>query len=135
MAPPVRTPELFHLDGQVAFISGAAGLLGREMAFALGEAGAKLILNGRNESRVKAFAEELTRAGIPTQSAVFDMMDFDAVRRFFKSLDRLHVLINNAITMTPKSFDRVQSEDFDLAYRSSVGAAFEAVRIARPALV
>ena len=130
----MRTPDLFRLDDQVAFLSGAAGHLGREMAFALGEAGAKLILNGRNESRVKAFAEELTRAGIACECAVFDVTDLRIVRNFFADLERLHVLVNNAITMAPKSFEGVQSEDFDVTYRSSVGAAFEAVRAAKPAL-
>jgi NAD(P)-dependent dehydrogenase (short-subunit alcohol dehydrogenase family) len=134
VAAGVRTPDLFRLDGQLAFLSGAAGHLGREMAFALGEAGAKLILNGRNESRVKAFAEELTRAGIACDCAVFDMMDLRIVRGFFADLGKLHVLINNAVTMTPKSFEGAQPEDFDVAYRSSVGAAFEAVRAAKPAL-
>jgi NAD(P)-dependent dehydrogenase (short-subunit alcohol dehydrogenase family) len=123
------------LDGQVAFISGAAGHLGREMAFAHGEAGARLILNGRNESRLKALAEELTRAGIPSVCAAFDMMDLVRVRGFFSGLDRLHVLINNAVTMTPRSFEGAEAEDFDAAYRSSVGAAFEAARAAKPALI
>jgi NAD(P)-dependent dehydrogenase (short-subunit alcohol dehydrogenase family) len=135
MATAVRTPDLFRLDGRLAFISGAAGHLGREMAVALGEAGARLILNGRNESRLRAFAEELTRAGIPSTCAVFDIMDLSRVRGFFSGLDRLDVLINNAVTMTPKSFGGVEAEDFDTAYRSSVGAAFEAVRAAKPALL
>jgi gluconate 5-dehydrogenase len=135
MAAAMKTQELFRLDGQVAFISGAAGHLGREMAVALGEAGARLILNGRNESRLKTFAEELTRAGIPSTCAVFDVMDLGRVREFFSSLERLDVLINNAVTMTPKSFEGTQVEDFDAAYRSSVAAAFEAARAAKPALI
>ena len=55
--------DLFLLDGRVAFISGAAGHLGREMAWVLGRAGAGLILNGRNGNRLSAFASELGAAG------------------------------------------------------------------------
>src|SRR5215831_3955777 len=134
MAAPVKTSDLFRLDGQVAFLSGAAGHLGREMAFALGETGARLILNGRNESRIRAFAEELTGAGIACECAVFDVTDLSTVRHFFSHLERLHVLVNNAVRMAPNSFGRVQPEDFEATYRSSVCAAFEAARAARPAL-
>jgi NAD(P)-dependent dehydrogenase (short-subunit alcohol dehydrogenase family) len=134
MEAAMRGENPFRLDGRVAFISGAAGYLGREMGFALGEAGAKLILNGRNAARLEAFAAQLGRAGIAAECAPFDMMDFDAVRRFFAVLPRLDILINNAVTMTAKSLAEVTPEDFDTAYRSAVTAAFEAVRAARPAL-
>lgn len=126
--------ELFSLKDRVAFISGGAGHLGREMAWALGEAGATLILNGRNGNRLRAFANELTAAGISAECAAFDMMDFETVRRFFSGRHRIDVLINNAVSMTPKSFDQAAPEDFDQAFRSTVTASFEAVRAARPAL-
>jgi NAD(P)-dependent dehydrogenase (short-subunit alcohol dehydrogenase family) len=131
----MNTADLFRLDGRVAFISGAAGHLGREMARALGEAGATVILNGRNANRLSAFANELGAAGIGVECAAFDMMEFAAVRQFFASRRRIDVLINNAVTMTPKSFAMAGPDDFDQAFRSAVSASFEAVRAARPALV
>ena len=130
----MTTIDLFRLDGRVAFISGAAGHLGREMAWALGEAGATLILNGRNANRLSAFANELKSAGISVECATFDMMEFSAVRAFFASRPKIDVLINNAVTMTPKSLAMAGPDDFDQTYRSAVTASFEAVRAARPAL-
>jgi gluconate 5-dehydrogenase len=124
----------FRLDDRVAFLSGAAGHLGREMAFALGRAGARLILNGRNANRLEAFASELARFRIKAECAAFDMMDFEKLRAFFANLPDLHILINNAVTMMPKAFSDVNASDFDTTYRSAVTAAFEAVRAARPAL-
>ena len=126
--------DLFRLDGRIAFISGATGHLGREMALALGEAGAHLLLNGRNDARLQAFASELATRGIRAECAAFDMMDFAAVRRFFAGRPLIDVLINNAVTMTPKSFESAGPDDFDQTYRSSVTAAFEATRAARPGL-
>ena len=131
----MSTADLFRLDGGVAFISGAAGHLGREMAIALGEAGASVILNGRNSNRLSAFANELQAAGISVECATFDMMEFSAVRQFFASRHRIDVLINNAVTMTPRSLTMAGPDDFDQTYRSAVTASFEAVRAARPALV
>jgi len=134
MAPHMNALELFRLDGRIAFISGAAGHLGREMALALGEAGAHLLLNGRNDARLQAFASELAAFGIRAECAAFDMMDFSAVRRFFAGRPLIDVLINNAVTMTPKSFESASPDDFDQTYRTTVTAAFEATRAARPAL-
>jgi NAD(P)-dependent dehydrogenase (short-subunit alcohol dehydrogenase family) len=51
-----------------------------------------------------------------------------------EKLSRLHILINNAVTMTPKAFSDVNATDFETTYKSAVTAAFEAVRAARPAL-
>ena len=53
----MSAPDLFRLDNRVAFISGAAGHLGRAMSRALAEAGAHVILNGP----AKAALLQLTR--------------------------------------------------------------------------
>ena len=124
----------YRLDGRVAFISGAAGHLSREMAYALGEAGASLILNGRNADRLAAFACDLKAADIVADVAAFDMMDTSAVRAFFAAHSHIDILINNAVTMTPKAFDAASPEDFASTYASVVTAAFEAARAAHPAL-
>jgi NAD(P)-dependent dehydrogenase (short-subunit alcohol dehydrogenase family) len=127
--------SLFRLDGRIAFLSGAAGHLGREMAFALGRAGAALILNGRSPGRLEAFARELAAGGIAAECAAFDMTDIAAVRSFFAARERLDILVNNAVTMAGASFDAVTAEHFATTYASAVTAAFEAVRAARPALL
>jgi len=126
--------DLFRLDGCTAFVSGAAGHLGRAMSFALAEAGAHVILNGRRETRLQDFGAELKAAGHSCETAAFDMADFEAVRRFFAARQRLDVLVNNAIAMTPKPFEDLEPEDFAQTYMSSVTAAFEAARAALPAL-
>jgi len=130
----MSTMDEYRLDGRIAFISGASGHLGREMARALGGAGARVVLNGRDAQKLETFRAELAREGISAQCASFDVMDGAAVTRFFAALPQLDVLVNNAVTMTPKAFDEVGTEDFDLAYRSAVVASFAAVRAARPAL-
>lgn len=126
--------DLFQLNGAVAFVSGAAGHLGRPMVRALASAGAQVILNGRQEARLIDFAAELRAEGHACECAAFDMADFAAVRRFFAGLPRLDVLVNNAIAMTPRPFAQLEPADFEKTYMSSVTAAFEATRAALPAM-
>lgn len=126
--------DMFRLDGCVAFVSGAAGHLGREMTRALCEAGAHVILNGRDDAKLAAFESELLGHGHSVERVVFDVADSTAVRDFFSKLPRLDVLVNNAISMTPKPFAQLEPADFEKTYASSVTAAFEAVRAARSAL-
>jgi len=124
----------FRLDGAVAFVSGAAGHLGREMSRALCAAGAHVILNGRDGVRLRDFEGELAAEGFSAERAAFDMTDFVRVRDYFARRERLDVLVNNAIAMTPRPFAVLAPEDFAATYASAVTAVFEAVRAARPAL-
>jgi gluconate 5-dehydrogenase len=126
--------ERFRLDGRVAFVSGAAGHLGREMSKALAVAGAHLILNGRNDERLADFERELRSGGHSVERAAFDVCDIARVRAFFRGRPRLDVLVNNAVSMTPRGMNALEPRDFEETYRSSVTASFEAVRAALPAL-
>ena len=131
---PASATDMFRLDGRVAFISGAAGHLGRAMTLALASAGAHVIVNGRNDARLKDFEGELAALGFSAERAAFDVAEPERVRAFFSARSRLDILVNNAIAMTPKPFAALEQSDFDETYRSSVGAAFETVRAALPAL-
>ncbi len=101
---------------------------------ALASAGAHVIVNGRNETRLKDFEGELVARGFSAERAAFDMAEPERVRAFFSARPRIDVLVNNAIAMTPKPFAALQEADFDETYRSGVVAAFESVRAALPAL-
>jgi NAD(P)-dependent dehydrogenase (short-subunit alcohol dehydrogenase family) len=125
---------LFRLDGRTAFVSGGAGHLGSAMVRALAAHGAHVIVNGRNETRLKAFQSALADDGVAVGIAAFDMMDFAAVRGFFGGLDRLDVLVNNSVTVEPGRVDSQTPDDFAIAYKSAVTASFEAMRAAEPAL-
>ncbi|HWA30388.1 MAG TPA: SDR family NAD(P)-dependent oxidoreductase, partial [Rhizomicrobium sp.] len=126
--------DRFRLDGRIAFVSGAAGHLGRAMSRALGEAGAHVILNGRDDARLKDFESELRNAGHSVERAAFDVGNFEASRAFMARRERLDILVNNAISMTPAPFASLTAEAFAQTYQSAVTAAFELVRAGLPAL-
>ena len=55
---------LFDLTGKTALVTGSSDGLGRTMARGLGEAGARVILNGRNADKLAAAVEAFQRRGL-----------------------------------------------------------------------
>lgn len=93
--------ELFDLTGRVAMVTGGAQNLGLDMAEALGEAGADLVITSRDVTKAQEVAEELAvRLGARVLPLALDINDADSVRDAFSGVveeyDRLDVLVNNA---------------------------------------
>lgn len=130
----MSTAQRFRLDGATALITGAAGYLGAAMADALSEAGAIVLLNGRDRDKLEALRDSLLASGRKAELLPFDVMDGAARMRALQSLKSLHVLVNNAYTGRPGTIDMANTEDFDRAFQSGVTAAFEITRLCLPAL-
>lgn len=126
--------DIFRLDGRRAFISGAAGHLGEAMARGLGEAGAHVILNGRDAGKLEVLASALQIEGISAETAPFDIMDERAIKKTFGAMERLDIIVNNAYTGRSGALDTATGEDFETAFKSSVTASFEITRAAIPAM-
>ncbi|HEX4634938.1 MAG TPA: SDR family NAD(P)-dependent oxidoreductase, partial [Rhizomicrobium sp.] len=126
--------DSFRLDGKTAFISGGRGHLGQAMTRILAQAGAHVLVNGRDAVALNAFAEDLRSQGLPVEAVPFDAHDVDKIRWFFGGLKRLDVLVNNIGFMQAKPFGQLQPADFAATYAATVTTAFESVRAALPAL-
>jgi len=93
--------ELFSLRGKVAVVSGAAGLVGRQIARALAEAGATTFLAGRSLAKLEVEAAALRDAGATVEAIRFDQASeasVEALRdRVLEAAGRVDVLVNNAV--------------------------------------
>lgn len=93
-------PSLFDLTGRIAVITGGGGLLGFQMARALCEAGADVVLASRDEEKCRRAAERLAGLGGEavamavdvTDPAACDLLAAKTVARF----GRLDIWVNNA---------------------------------------
>lgn len=132
------TSNIFRLDGRVAFISGATGLLGRPMATALASAGAHVIVNSRRREAVEEFVRELTDQQLQASAASFDITDGAAVQEHFSLIatehGRLDVLVNNASSGLPGTIETATLSEFDQLYRVNVVASFCLIKTALPLL-
>ena len=98
----MRVQELFDLTGRVAIVTGGGSGLGRQMAEALAESGADLVLCARRAERCEEAAAELSRSGVRAVGMGCDIRDpaqvDQVVRRATDELGRVDILVNNAGT-------------------------------------
>jgi gluconate 5-dehydrogenase len=92
--------SLFDLSGRVALVTGSSAGIGFALAQGLGQAGAKVILNGREPGKLALAGEQLRRAGLSVHEMAFDVTDSNAVRpaieRIEQDIGPIDILINNA---------------------------------------
>jgi len=98
MSTPVQ--KLFDLSGKTALITGGSRGLGLQMAHALGEAGAKVMLSSRKAEDLEEAAAELQAAGIDARWIAADCAKEDQTRRLAdETVERMgpvDILVNNA---------------------------------------
>jgi NAD(P)-dependent dehydrogenase (short-subunit alcohol dehydrogenase family) len=92
--------ELFDLKGRTALITGGSRGLGLQVAQALGEAGASLLLTSRKEADLCEAAESLASRGIKAQWMAGDAAEPEQIERIchhaMERLGRIDILVNNA---------------------------------------
>lgn len=93
---------LFSLAGTTAIVTGGATGIGRQMATALAEAGADVVICARDAGRCAEAAEEIARLGVRTLGVRCNVADPDEVEamvaRAEAELGTIGVLVNNAGT-------------------------------------
>lgn len=85
-----------QLAGKTALVTGAGGGLGREIARSLAQAGAHVLLHGRQATPLEALAAEIDGAGGTCAIAAADLTSDDAAAAFTARAEPIHILVNNA---------------------------------------
>ena len=92
--------KLFNLTDKVALITGGSGGIGFAMAKAIGEAGASVVIAGRNEDKNKKSIEELNSLNIQCRSLIVDVANENSCNKLIEDVvqtfGKLNILINNA---------------------------------------
>ncbi|MFZ6644119.1 SDR family oxidoreductase [Undibacterium sp. TJN25] len=97
----VRTvKQLFDLTGKTALITGGSRGLGLQMAEALGEQGAKVVLSSRKQADLDEAVAHLKSRGIEASAIAADLSREEAIKPLvdeaLKRLGHIDILINNA---------------------------------------
>ena len=77
--------KLFDIEGKTAIVTGATGGLGKVVSMGLALAGAKVMLTGRSEAKLKPILEEIEAAGGSATMAEGEPTDHQAVKSVVKA--------------------------------------------------
>jgi gluconate 5-dehydrogenase len=127
----------FDLTGRRALVTGGGSGLGLAIARGLCEAGAAVVINGRNRSKLDAAAGELVREGGTASVAAFDVTDPAAVAAQVRALERdgpIDILINNAGVVRRAALDSFSDTDWKALMAANLDAPFFVTRAVVPGM-
>lgn len=115
--------QLFDLSGKTALITGSSQGIGYTLAKGLAEAGARIVLNGRNVAKLDKAAEALGALTLP-----FDATDHAAVRAavdgFEAEQGAIDILVNNAGMQHRSPLEDFDPDAFEHLMRTNVSSVF-----------
>jgi gluconate 5-dehydrogenase len=118
----------FRLDGRLALVTGSSTGIGFALARGLGQAGAPLVLNGRDEARLARAADTLRREGLTVHASAFDTTDAAAVEQAVESIENevgpLEILVNNAGIQRRAPFTEISGDDWNAVMATNVDGVF-----------
>jgi len=131
--------KLFDLSGRVALVTGGNGGIGLGMAQGLAQAGAAVVLAGRDAAKNSAAVAALTRAGARAFAVQGDVRDKAAcqvlVDAATKAYGRLDILVNNAGINIRKQPQEYSPEEWHSIIETNLSSAFFCSQAAYPAML
>ncbi len=122
------THPLFDLTNKTALITGSSQGIGFALAKGLAEAGATIVLNGRDVSKLAEATSRLKTDGIDVHQLPFDVVDHAAVQTavdsFEKSNGPIDILVNNAGMQFRTALEDFPEDMFSKLLATNVSSVF-----------
>ncbi|MGN8154067.1 SDR family oxidoreductase [Agrobacterium sp. 22094] len=120
--------SIFDLKGRTALVTGSSRGLGRAMAEGLAVAGARVLINGTDPSRVTEAVAEFRKAGHEAEAAAFNVTAEDEVKAAFDGFDAagiaVDILVNNAGIQYRKPMVELETVDWQRVIDTNLTSAF-----------
>ena len=118
----------FRLDGRVALITGSSTGIGYALARGLGQAGATVVLNGRDPQRLEAARARLAGEGLAVHAWVFDVGNAPAATAAVAAIEdqvgAIAILVNNAGIARRGLFQDLLAADWQDVMRTNVDSTY-----------
>lgn len=128
--------ENISLDGKTAVITGASKGLGKAMALALAQAGARLALISRDAQLLEQTAAETRALGATVHAYVADLLQEQAVNNLGRQLaadfGKIQILINNAGVNVRKAVTDFTLDEWRMVLDTNLTGAFLMCRAVIP---
>jgi len=137
---PASSPllsDLFSLKGKTALVVGGAGLLGSEIAFALAECGANIIVASRDIEKCKIRASELKEKFPETNptSLAIDISNAQSIKDAIQSVEMIDILVNCGWSGKKNTFESITDDDWDNDIEVCLNGVFRTIKAALPHLI
>lgn len=124
------------LSGLTALVTGGGVNLGRQLALALGDAGADIVVCGRRAAPLEQAAAELVDRGCASARAVVADVTVEEERvALLKACGRVDVLVNNAGHSINRPWLEVTLEEWREVMTLNVEAPFRLCQLASPGMI
>lgn len=131
--------QRFSLGNRRALVTGSTQGIGFALAGGLAEAGASVIVNGRNEARVATAVESLRARGFEAEGAAFDVTEAGAVNAAVARLLRdgrpIDILVNNAGIQIRAPLLEISQENWQKVIDTNLTSAFLVARAVVPGMI
>jgi len=118
------------LTGKTVLVTGSTAGIGFASALGFAKEGASVVVNGRNEARVQAAADAITRE-VPNarvRGVAADVANAEGTDKLCNEVPAVDVLVNNAGIFEPKPFEEIPDADWLRFFETNV---LSGVRLAR----
>ncbi|MDP7540398.1 MAG: glucose 1-dehydrogenase [Alphaproteobacteria bacterium] len=131
--------SLFNLSGKVALVTGGNGGIGLGMAQGLADAGAAILVAGRNDEKNAAAVATLVESGSDAAAATADVTDEAAVAAMVEAAlsrwGRLNILVNNAGINIRKEPQELSLDEWRSVLDTNLTSAFLCSQAVYPHMV
>lgn len=126
-----------ELQGKKALVTGSSGGIGLAIAIGLAEAGAQVVLHGRNATKLAQAAQAVTQqvAGAQVTTVQADLATADGAASVCAAHPDVDILVNNAGTFTPKSFTEITDDDWQSMMDTNVMSGIRLSRYYLPRML
>src|SRR6185369_8585129 len=128
----------FDLSGRLALVTGGGSGLGFAMAEGLARAGARVVLNGRNRTKLEAAAQRLVADGHAATICAFDVTDEAAVNAGIAETERaiapIDILVNNAAFNHRKPLPEYSYAEWRALQAANLDGPFLVIRAVLPGM-
>ena len=135
----MAAPALFDLEGRVALVTGASSGIGREIALALAEAGASVVLAARRAAQLEETSASVRALGARAAAWCVDLADRsqlrDAASHAAKPFGAPDILVNAAGINIRKPMLEVTESDWDAVLAINLDAPFFLAQALAPAMI
>ena len=122
------TTQTFRLDGRLALVTGSSAGIGLALARGLAQAGAGVVLNGRDAAKLAQTAALLAAEGLTVHARAFDVTERDAVDANVAAIESeigaIDILVNNAGIQRRAPFHEFAAADWSELMRTNLDSVF-----------